>query len=230
MNLEFDETGRVSIVKESTASFNVDPQKGFTPVCPKELPVPDGDNIVEELNGQNSISAYKLVSKDVHPKDGKWIATEKNPQLSVVGLPNVDIRWNRHCESGTVGMELLDGLPKMSEYDFFVGKGFESDLHPYSACYHNLGKTISTGVIEWLNQHKISTVIVGGLALNVEDTPLCVGQTVMDLANAGFQVILNLGAVRGLGSIEGQEKFVDMLKSDPYNVLVVNSYKDIEII
>jgi len=229
MNLEFSEIDKVLIVKESTASLNVDPQRGFTPICPDELPVPDGDKIVDELNGQNLISKYKIVSKDVHPKNALWIATEKNPQLSVVGLPNVDIRWNRHCESGTLGMELLDGLPKMTEYDFFVGKGFEADLHPYSACYHNMTKTISTGLIEWLNQHKIATVIVGGLALNVEENPLCVGHTVMDLSDAGFQVILNLGAVRGIGSIEGQEKFVEVLK-EKYNILVVESYKNIETI
>ncbi len=209
-----------------TASLNVDPQKGFTPICPKELPVPEGDKIVTELNGQNSICKFKLVSKDVHPKNGIWVASSKHPQLSPVGLPNVDVYWNRHCESGTIGMELLDGLPKMTEYDFFVGKGFEADLHPYSACYHNMDKTISTGIIEWLNQHDISTVIIGGLALNFEDQPLCVGETVIDLCNAGFQVILNMGAVRGLGSIDGRDKFIEMLKYK-YSVLVVNSYKDI---
>lgn len=229
MNIEFQETEKVQIVKNTTASMNVDPQKGFTPLCPDELPVPDGDNIVDELNGQNSITRYKLVSKDVHPQDGKWIATPENPQLSPVGLPDVDIRWNRHCQSGTRGVELLDGLPKMTEYDFFVGKGFEPDLHPYSACYHNMAKTISTGIIEWLNAHRVSTVVVGGLALNVEENPLCVGHTVMDLSRAGFQVILNLGAVRGLGSKEGQEKFVEMLRNE-YGILVVNSYKDIEVI
>ena len=230
MNLEFSETDNVKIVPAVTASMNVDPQKGFTPLCSKELPVPDGENIVEELVGQNFICGKKLVSKDVHPKNGEWIVSKEYPQLSpVVGFPDVDIHWNRHCESGTKGMELLDGLPKMSEYDFFVGKGFEPDLHPYSACYHNLSKTISTGLIEWLNQHDISTVVVGGLALNVEDTPLCVGETVIDLCKAGFQVILDMGSVRGLGSPEGQENFLKML-SGKHGVLIVNSYKEIEVI
>lgn len=229
MNIEFPESDKVLIVSRCTASINVDPEKGFTPVCPDELVVPDGDKIVDELNGQNSLTRYKLVTKDVHPKNGAWIATPENPQLSVVGLPNVDVRWVRHCESGTVGSELLDGLPKMTEYDFFVAKGFEPDLHPYSACYHDMAKTISTGIIEWLNQHDIGTVIVGGLALNVEDTPLCVGHTLIDLSDAGFQVILNLGAVRGLGSVEGRDKFIEMLK-DKYGILVVNSYKEIELV
>jgi nicotinamidase/pyrazinamidase len=227
MKLEFaEETNKIVIVFEKTASLNVDPQKGFMPLCPDELPVLDGENIVTELNAQNKIVKYTLLSKDIHPNNAAWIATP----LSPVGLPDVDVHWNRHCQSGTKGAELLDGLQKITDYDFFVvvAKGFEPNIHPYSACYHNLDKTISTGIIEWLNQHDVSTVIVGGLALNVEDTPLCVGHTVIDLCNAGFQVILNMGAVRSLGTKEGETKFLNMLVND-YNVLIVNSYKNITI-
>ena len=224
---QIEETNKVFVVKNTTASLDVDPEKGFTPLCPDELPVEGGDKIVEELNGQHTKAKFKLVSKDVHPPDALWIATLMYPQLTPVGLPDVDVRWNRHCQSGTHGMELLDGLPKMTEYDFFVAKGFEKDLHPYSACYHNMAKTISTGIIEWLNQNNVTTVIVGGLALNVEDNPLCVGHTVIDLAKAGFQVILNMGATRGLGSKEGRDKFVEMLKNE-YGIFIVNSYKDID--
>ena len=32
------------------ASFDVDAQKGFTPLCPNELPVPGGDAIAHALN------------------------------------------------------------------------------------------------------------------------------------------------------------------------------------
>ncbi len=38
------------IQREKTASFDVDPQHGFTSLCPDELPVPDGDEMVMELN------------------------------------------------------------------------------------------------------------------------------------------------------------------------------------
>lgn len=214
---------------DSTASHNVDPQKGFTPLCPNELPVPEGDLIVDELNRQNNLAKFKTVSKDVHPSNAIWLATLDRPQFSTVGTENSDIAWNAHCMSGTRGMELLDGLPKMSEYDFFVGKGFEPDLHPYSSCYHDLKKTISTGLIEWYLANNITTVIVGGLALNLEDTPLCVGETIIDLVNAGFQVILNLGSTRGLGSDEGRNKFINRLV-DEYGVLVVDSYTEIEVL
>lgn len=222
--MKLTENKKIAVVFEKTASHGVDPQKGFTPLCPDELPVPDGDNIVDELNGQNNSVKYKTVSKDAHAPNSIWLANANRPQYTPVEGANVDIAWNAHCLSGTRGMELLDGLPKMTEYDFFVAKGFEPDLHPYSSCYHDLAKKISTGLIEWYNSREISTVIVGGLATNY-----CVASTVMDLVNAGFQVILNLGACRGIGTQEEIDNFVMVLVED-YNVLIVNSYKDIEVV
>ena len=224
MELNLNEVEKITVVFNKTASHNVDPQKGFTPICPNELPVPDGDNIVDELNGQNNLVAYKTVSKDMHPANAIWLATPDKPQFSPVEGENVDIRWNAHCMSGTKGAELLDGLPKMQDYDFIVAKGYEADLHPYSSCYHDLNGKLSTGLIEWYNSKGISTVIVGGLATNY-----CVGSTVVDLVNAGFQVILNLGGCRGIGTEEELNKYVDMLVND-YNVIVVNSFNDIDVI
>jgi nicotinamidase/pyrazinamidase len=125
--------------------------------------------------------------------------------------------------SGTYGAELLDGLPNMIDYDFFVTKGVEPDLHPYSSCYHDLHRKMSTGLIEWYNSKGITTVIVAGLALNY-----CVSSTVIDLIDAGFQVILNLGGCRGLGTQDELDKYVDML-IEKYNVLIVNSADEIEV-
>lgn len=224
MELSINELEKVTVVFIKTASHNVDPQKGFTPLCPDELPVPDGHNIVPELIGQNAIVAYNTVSKDVHPSNAIWLATSDKPQLSPVEGENVDIRWNAHCMSGTKGAELLDGIGKMSDFDYIVVKGTEPDLHPYSSCYHDLKKTISTGLIEWYNSKDISTIIVSGLATNY-----CVSETCKDLSNAGFQVILNLGGCRGIGSQEDIDKCVEMLIND-YNVIVVNSFTDIEVI
>ena len=227
--MNMNEVEKIIVVYDKTASHNVDPQKGFTPLCPSELPVPDGQNIVDELVGQNDLVAYKTVSKDVHPANAIWLASANQPQFTPVKGDNVDIAWNAHCMSGTYGMELLDGLGEITDFDFFLAKGFEPNLHPYSSCYHDKAKTKSTGLIEWYNSKGISTIIVGGLALNSEDTPLCVGESVIDLANSGFQVILNLGAVRWLGSNEGKEKFVNML-IDKYKILIIESYKEIEVI
>lgn len=224
MEIDIQELEKVTVVRENTASHSVDPENGFTPLCPDELPVAGGHEIVDELLGQNKLAKYKTVSKDVHPKNAIWIANENQPQLSTVKGDNVDVAWNAHCISGTYGSELIQGLGKMTDYDFIVYKGIEPDLHPYSSCYQDQKKKISTGLIEWYLNKGISTIIVGGLATNY-----CVGETVIDLVNAGFQVILNLGACRGIGSQEEINTYVQMLV-DKYNVLVVNSYKDIDYV
>ncbi len=66
-------------------------------------------------------------------------------------------------------------------------------MHPYGACYHDLADRISTGVIEYLQQNGVNTVICGGLA-----TDYCVKLTVLQLLQAGFKVIVNLEACRGI--------------------------------
>lgn len=207
----------MEIIKEKTASFDVDAQKGFTPLCPNELPVKEGHHIAEALNRQAEFAIVRVGSKDAHPNGAMWEATEENPQFSEVGSKNVDIRWNKHCVVGTQGCELLDGLPAVFDYDYFVWKGIEKFLHPYSACYHTLDKKLSTGVIEFLKSKNIGTVILGGLAEN-----FCVGYTAIDLASAGFEVIVNKKATR---PIEGANE-------DIYNeftkagIIIIESLED----
>jgi nicotinamidase/pyrazinamidase len=178
-------------------SMDVDAQNGFTPNCPNELPVVDGDKIVEECNKNAKKAAFRYMSKDAHPYQGAWTVDEK-PMFTPVGLPNVDVCWPRHCVVGTYGFELIKGLPKPSEYDFIVYKGAEFDMHPYSPIYHDLEKKISTGVIEKAKCDGIETFILGGLALNY-----CLGEAAFDLKNAGFRVIINLGATRAIGNAFG---------------------------
>lgn len=183
-----------NIDRSRTASLDVDCQKGFTPLCPEELPVPEGHLIVPELNAQARAARLRVGSKDAHCRAALHIATAVAPQYSPVGAPNTDIRWNAHCIMGTPGAELLEGLPHWLDYDYFVFKGIEPDAHPYGACYHDLADRKSTGLIEYLRHNRITGVIVGGLA-----TDFCVKTTVLQLTRAGFQVYLNLAACRGIG-------------------------------
>jgi len=177
-----------------TVSMDVDAQNGFTPNCLNELPVPEGDKIVEECNKNATKAAFRYMSKDAHPNQSAWTVDEK-PMLAPVGLPNVDVCWPRHCVVGTYGFELIEGLPKPSEYNFIVYKGAEFDMHPYSPIYHDLAKKISTGVIEKAKCDGVDTFILGGLALDY-----CLGEAAFDLKNAGFRVIVNLGATRAIGN------------------------------
>lgn len=178
-----------------TASFDVDPQRGFSPLCPQELPVPEGDQIVTELNAQATFAGTRLVSKDCHPVEAPWIAARPEETLQPVGgnYPDLDVKWPPHCVVGTEGNRLLPGLPDEKDYDLVIEKGADPLKHPYGACFHDLRETESTGAIEWLRQHRITTVIVGGLA-----TDYCVKTTVLQLLRAGFQVIVNLAACRGI--------------------------------
>jgi nicotinamidase/pyrazinamidase len=167
------------------ASIDVDPQKTFTPLCPAELPVPDGDKIVNALNKQAKYAKFRLGSKDAHNNQALWLTQDCGK--------NIDKIWPAHAIVGSDGFELLDGLPSPDEYDFFVWKGVELDMHPYGACYHDLQHKLSTGIIEFLNFNNVTHVIVGGLALEY-----CVKETIMQLLAAKFNVILNLEATKAL--------------------------------
>ena len=179
--------------KAAVASIDVDAQYTFTPVCPQELPVLGGDTIGPELNAQAQFAGYRLGSKDAHSPNALWVSNEQAPPFSPVTGANMDIRWPSHAVPGTKGFELLADLPHPADYDFFVWKGVEPDMHPYGACYHDLAERQSTGIIEFLQAKQVSTVLVGGLA-----TDYCVRHTALQLMKAGFTVVINLAATRGV--------------------------------
>lgn len=172
------------------ASLDIDAQKGFTPLCPQELPVPEGDGIAAALNAQATLASLRIGSKDAHPATAVWVA---DSPLQPLPLPNADLTWPAHCVPGTRGFELLDGLPAPIDYDFFIWKGVEPDLHPYGACYHDLAERRSTGLLEFLQARGVDTVLVGGLA-----TDYCVKTSVLQLRRAGLRVIVHLAACRGI--------------------------------
>lgn len=206
-------------VPSKVASFDVDCQCTFTPLCPHELPVPGGTEIVEELNLQATHAKYRVGSKDAHSPQAIWVADDTHPQLSPVAGDNCDVRWVSHAIPGTKGFELIAGLPKITDYDFFVWKGIELDMHPYGACYHDLANRLSTGVIEFLKYHAVTTVIVGGLAIEY-----CVKNTALQLVAAQFDVIVNLGATRGLNADTTEQAKREMLQA---GVWLVNSAREI---
>lgn len=189
------------------AAFHVDVQKGFTELCPDELPIVNGHIIVPELLYMSDCCDITIGSKDAHPFNAVWNASEDMPMGTPLNYKNVDQAWNRHCVVGTTGFELLDGLPNPIEYDYFVWKGSEPDVHPYGACYHDLHDTVSTGIIEFLTVHDVDSVVVGGLAYD-----FCVGTTALQLKNAGFNVYVYVPATKGMSDVtmaDMTEKLVD---------------------
>lgn len=204
---------------EKTAAFDVDAQYTFTPECPKELPVAGGTEIVPALNQQAKLARIRVGSKDAHSPKAVWIASAEQPMFSEVSGDNVDIAWNQHAVPGTKGFELIDGLPRPADYDFFVWKGIELDMHPYGACYHDLADKMSTGVIEYLKLNNIENVLVGGLA-----TDYCVKTTALQLNHAGFNVIVNLEACRGIAE-ETIEQAIKEMKE--FGITVIESIEQL---
>ncbi len=193
--------------KQYVASFDVDAQRTFTPLCPDELPVEEGDTLGPELNRQAGFAAVRLGSKDAHSPDAVWVTGDPE-QIGQPGVEgdNVEEHWPVHAVPGTEGFELIPELPRPTDYDFFVWKGVELDMHPYGACFHDIAENMSTGVVEWLRSREISHVLVGGLA-----TDFCVWATARQLQEAGFQVILNMAACRGIAD-ESVEKALSAMR------------------
>lgn len=188
----------IQIYKNLTASFDIDAEKCFTPLCPEELPVPNGHLIVDELNAMAQFARLRVGSKDAHNSKAAWVTTDPTEVATPIlwRAPqdkNFDLYWPLHGVPGTYGFELLDGLPKPEDYDYFVWKGIEGNLHPYGACFHTLDNKLSTGAIEYLKVNCITTVLIGGLAAD-----FCVGNTALQLLDAGFRVILNSAATKGI--------------------------------
>lgn len=189
-------------------ALDIDAQKTFTPLCPNELPVQEGDQIVAELNAQAALADLRVMSKDAHSPYAKWLCARPEEMYQATGLPNADITWVSHAIVGSKGFELLDGLPESTEYDYCVWKGVDPALHPYGACYHDLAEKLSTGLIEWLHAKGASILIVGGLA-----TDYCVKTTVLQLLKAGdWQVIVNRAACRGIAPETIEQAWQDMNK------------------
>jgi nicotinamidase/pyrazinamidase len=206
---------------DRVAAFDVDAQRTFTPLCPDELPVQGGHEIGSELNRQAALARWRLGSKDAHSPAAVWV-TEDPGRVGKPGVPgdNVEEYWPTHAVPGTEGFELVPGLPRPNEYDYFVWKGVELDMHPYGACYHDLAERMSTGVIEWLRARGVSHVLVGGLA-----TDFCVQATARQLAHAGFDTVLNLAACRGIGE-ESTRAAVESLRD--LGVRIVEDSSELE--
>lgn len=207
--------------KQKVASFDVDAQRTFTPLCPDELPVAEGDTLGPELNRQAGFAAFRLGSKDSHSPNAVWV-TEDRGKIGQPGVDgdNVEEHWPVHAVPGTEGFELIPGLPRPADYDFFVWKGVELDMHPYGVCYHDLAEKMSTGVIEWLESRGVTHVLVGGLA-----TDFCVWASARQLQQAGFQVILNRAACRGIADESVAEALEAMRQAD---VAFIDSCDELE--
>src|SRR5690606_28674135 len=95
-------------------------------------------------------------------------------------------KWPPHCVDGTPGAEFhkaldLDGAHILTKGFDVIGDAYS----PFEGTMDETGETLD----EFLKRHGITTVIIGGLALDY-----CVKAAAIDAAKRGYNVILLLDA------------------------------------
>lgn len=204
------------------ATIHVDPQNGFTEHCPEELPVKAALSITPHLNQMFGIADLNVLSRDWHPEGAVYEATKEKPMgTKLDGFPNADMTWNRHCVANTFGAEVIEGLAPLGAYDLEIKKGEEIDCHPYGALWHDSARSRSTGIVEFLNDHNVKYVLVGGLALD-----FCVRLTVLELVASGFKPVLNLEATKPVFNENVETSIDEMLKAGAIVLDTTQEVKD----
>ena len=153
----------------------VDVQQGFTTLCPAELPVPGGVEIVPAVNRLLEMPWARIdASQDWHPPD----------HCSFLGR-----RGNfypPHCVMGTPGAAFLPGL-RSERFEAIWRKGFQRHFEAYALTAQH------PRFSEFLRAGGIATVVVCGIATNI-----CCFYTARDLRRAGFRVLLVEDASAGI--------------------------------
>jgi nicotinamidase/pyrazinamidase len=163
------------IAQNASALLVVDAQQGFTSLCPAELPVPGGLEIVPNINRLLIMSWARIdASQDWHPPD----------HCSFLGQR--DNLYPPHCIMGTAGAEFLPGL-HTERFHAIWRKGFERDFEAYALTAQH------PGYATLLRASGITTVAICGIATNI-----CCFYVARDLRQAGFRVLLVEDASAGI--------------------------------
>ncbi len=159
----------------TSALLVVDMQQGFTTLCPDELPVPGGLEIVPAVNRLLARPWKRIdASLDWHPPDHRSF------------LGQEDNLYPPHCVAGTRGAEFIPGLATERIHTFWR-KGYDRDFEAYAVTAQHLG------IIALYRSEGIARVAICGLATNI-----CCFFAARDLCKAGFHVLIVEDASAGI--------------------------------
>jgi nicotinamidase/pyrazinamidase len=158
-----------------SALLVVDMQQGFTALCPQELPVPGGLEIVPNINRLLRMDWARIdASQDWHPSDHR----------SFVG--QADNLYPPHCVQNTSGADFVPGLDT-ERLQTIWRKGYQRDFEAYAVTAQH------PGIFAFYRSAKITTVVVCGIAANI-----CCFFAARDFRQAGFRVLLIEDASAGI--------------------------------
>jgi nicotinamidase/pyrazinamidase len=173
-----------------TCLLVVDAQCGFTSLCPEELPVPGGLQIVPFINQLLQQPWARIdASQDWHPPDHRSFFGQK------------DNLYPPHCVAGTKGAEFLPGLDSRRFHGIWR-KGFDRDVEAYAITAQH------PAFAELLRKSGITTVVVCGLARNI-----CCFFAARDLRQAGFRVVMAEDASAGI-DVPAANRFQEQAKRE----------------
>jgi nicotinamidase/pyrazinamidase len=153
----------------------VDVQRGFTELCPEELPVPGGLAIVPAVNRLLAADWKRIdASQDWHPPDHRSFRGQR------------DDLYPPHCVAGTPGAEFLPDL-HADRFHAVWRKGYDRDFEAYAVTAQH------PGLPALLRAEGTRAVVVCGLATNI-----CCFFAARDLRAAGFRVLLAEDASAGV--------------------------------
>ena len=153
----------------------VDVQRGFTELCPNELPVPGGLEIVPAVNQLLALPFSRIdATQDWHPADHcSFLGQSQN-------------LYPPHCVMGTPGADFLPGL-HTDRFAAIWRKGYQREFEAYAitAQHQHFGN--------FLKLSNIDTVVVCGIAINI-----CCFFAARDLRQQGFRVVMVETASAGI--------------------------------
>jgi nicotinamidase/pyrazinamidase len=158
-----------------TCLLVVDVQQGFTSLCPQELPVPGGLEIVPAVNRLLALPWGRIdASQDWHPPD----------HCSFLGRR--DNLYPPHCVMNTPGADFLPGLDT-GRFHAVWRKGFDRNFEAYAVTAQHPGFTAL------LRASGCANVVVCGIATNI-----CCFYAARDLRRTGFRVVMVEDASAGI--------------------------------
>jgi nicotinamidase/pyrazinamidase len=159
----------------TSALLVVDAQRGFTDLCPAELPVPGGTGVVAPINALLALPWKRIdASQDWHPPDHR----------SFHGYQ--DNFYPPHCVMNTPGADFLPGLDT-HRFHAIWRKGYDPDFEAYALTAQH------PHYVDLLRASGIEAVAVCGIATNI-----CCFFVARDLRRAGLRVLMVEDASAGI--------------------------------
>lgn len=170
----------------------VDMQNDFLPGG--ALAVPNGDEIIAEINRLSKIYDLVVASQDWHPANhGSFASQHAGRQAfemgELAGMPQV--LWPDHCVQASHGAALCEALDQ-KQIEAIFRKGMDPEIDSYSAFFDN-GMKKATGLEGYLKGRKVSEVHICGLAAD-----FCVAATARDALRLGFAAAILKDATKAI--------------------------------